>query len=168
QIDSSLAPGDLRFIARTKNAYVYENPRALPRVMLLTDWRIADFDALIRDGWPDADPRKIVLLQQAPAGFARGAAVGTEGTARLLRYANTEVAVEVEAPGGGILLLNDVWQPWWRASVDGANAEILRANVIFRAVVVPRGRHEVRFSFHPFAGAFAELIEKLPHAVSHV
>src|SRR5262249_1576853 len=37
QIDSSLKPGDLNFIARTKDAYVYENPRALPRVMLLTD-----------------------------------------------------------------------------------------------------------------------------------
>src|SRR5262249_18434583 len=90
QIDSSLAPGDLRFIARTKNAYVYENPRALPRVMLLTDWRIADFDALIRGGWPDVDPRKTVLLQKPAPGFSRGAAAGTDGAARLLRYANTE------------------------------------------------------------------------------
>src|SRR5262249_30665665 len=164
QIDSSLAPGDLKFIARTANAYVYENPRALPRVMLLTDWRLADFDALIRGGWPDVDPRKTVLLQKPPPGFSRGAAAGTDGAARLLRYANTEVIVEVEAPAGGVLLLTDVWQPWWRAHVDGADAEILQANVIFRAVVVPRGRHVVRFSFHPFAGAFAELVAKLPHA----
>ena len=35
QIDSSLKPGDLELIARTKDAYIYENPRALPRVMLL-------------------------------------------------------------------------------------------------------------------------------------
>src|SRR5262249_9372998 len=33
QIDTSLQPGDLTFIARTAEAYVYENPRALPRVM---------------------------------------------------------------------------------------------------------------------------------------
>jgi len=81
-----------------------------------------------------------------------------------VRYANTEVAVEVEAPAGGILLLNDVWHPWWRASVDGADAEILKANVIFRAVVCPRGRHLVRFTFHPFAGAFAEVTGKVTHA----
>jgi uncharacterized membrane protein YfhO len=86
------------------------------------------------------------------------------GSARLLRYANTEVVVEVTAPGGGILLLNDVWHPWWRASVDGAGTEIMKADVIFRAVVVPRGRHVVRFSFQPFAGAWAEAIDKLTHA----
>jgi hypothetical protein len=99
------------------------------------------------------------LLKKAPVGFPGGAVAG--GRARLLRYANTEVVVEVEAPAGGILLLNDVWQPWWRADIDGSDAEILRADVIFRAVVCPRGRHVVRFSFHPFAGAFAEMAGKV-------
>jgi hypothetical protein len=163
QIDSSLRPGDLNFIARTKDAYLYENPRALPRVMLLGDWRLADFDELLRSGWPGVDPRRTVLLNKAPAGFRRtAAAAGAVGSARRLRYANTEIEVEVDAPSGGILLLNDVWHPWWRASVDGNETELLRANVIFRAVMVPRGRHLVRFEFQPFAGAWAELIGKLP------
>jgi hypothetical protein len=161
QIDTALKPGDLDLVARTKDAYVYENPRALPRVMLLTDWRIADFDELTRSGWPNVDPREVVLLKKAPIGFTRGADAGASGSARLIRYANTEVAVEVEAPAGGILLLNDIWHPWWRASVDGADAEILKADVIFRAVVCPRGRHVVRFSFHPFAGAFSEVVGKV-------
>jgi hypothetical protein len=164
KIDASLAPGDLNFIARTEDAYVYENPRALPRVMLLTDWQLADFDELVRSGWPGVDPRRIVLLEKTPAGFSRRAAVGMGGSARLVRYANTEVVVEAAAPGGGILLLNDVWHPWWRASVDGAAAAILKADVMFRAVVVPRGRHVVRFSFHPFAGALGEVVGKVKRA----
>ena len=81
-----------------------------------------------------------------------------------MRYRNTEIEIEVDAPGGGILVLNDVWHPWWRASVDGKPAEILKANVLFRAVVVPPGKHVVRFSFHPFAGALAELKDKLSGA----
>jgi hypothetical protein len=164
QIDSSLQPGDLDLIARTQDAYVYENPRALPRVMLMTDWRIADFDELMRLGWPAVDPRRSVLLQKAPVGFSRTAAVGMGGSARLMHYANTEVDVEVAAPGGGILLLNDVWHPWWHVSIDGADAELLKADVIFRAVVVPRGQHVVRFTFEPFAGAFGELLGKVTHA----
>jgi len=72
--------------------------------------------------------------------------------------------VEVVAPGGRNLLLNDVWHPWWHPSLDGADSETLKADVIFRAVVVPRGRHVVRFTFEPFAGAFAEIIGKLTHA----
>jgi hypothetical protein len=142
---------------------VYENPRALPRLMLLTDWRLADFEELLRSGWPDdVDPRRTVLLAKTPAAFARGTATG--GIARLVHYANTEVVAEVEAPAGGILLLNDVWHPWWRASVDGADVEILEANVIFRAVVCPPGRHVVRFTFHPFAGAVTELLGKVMNA----
>jgi hypothetical protein len=158
QIDSSLKPDDLKFVARTKDAYIYENPRALPRVMLTTDWRKADFDEMIRvGGWPDIDPRRTVLLQQAPLGFTP---IAAGGTARILRYRNTEIEVATDAPQGGILVLNDVWHPWWRASVDGKPAGILKANVLFRAVVVPLGRHVVRFTFHPFSGALAELKDK--------
>ena len=79
------------------------------------------------------------------------------GTARIVRYANTEIVVEADAPAGGMLVLNDVWHPWWRATVDGAEAEILKANVLFRAVAVPPGKHVVRFTFHPFAGALARV-----------
>jgi hypothetical protein len=165
QIDPSLRPGDLTLIAHTKDAYVYENPRALPRVMFVTDWRIADFDQILAGGWPsDVDPRQTVLLKRAPA-VPRATATGAApGSAHLTRYANDEVEVSVDAPSGGILLLNDVWHPWWRATVDGKPGEILEANVIFRAVAVPPGRHTVRFTFHPFAGTVTELAAKLRHA----
>ena len=160
QIDTSLHPGDLTFVARTKEAYVYENQRAMPRVMVLSDWRLADFADLVEHGWPDVDPQRTVLLEKAPAGLRPNADSGG-AVARLQRYANTEVVIDVDAPSGGILVLNDVWHPWWRAEVDGAETEILKANVVFRAVVVPAGKHVARFSFHPFAGALREIGGKL-------
>jgi hypothetical protein len=154
EIDKSFKPGDLEFIARTKDAYVYENPRALPRVLLATKWQRADFGAMIRTGrWPDIDPRRAVLLEGAPVGAARGEG---DGNARILRYQNTDIEIEADSTDGGFVALNDVWHPWWRATVDGTPVEILKANVLFRAVVVPAGRHVVRFTFHPFAGALAE------------
>jgi hypothetical protein len=162
KVDPSLQPGDLTLIAQTQDAYVYENPRALPRVMLLTDWRVADFDWLIANGWPsDVDPRRTVLLKEAPMIPRTTEAATVPGVARLTRYTNTEVDIDVEAPSGGILLLNDVWHPWWRATVNGKPREVLKADVIFRAVSVPPGRHMVRFTFRPVAGAFAEITEKL-------
>ena len=74
-----------------------------------------------------------------------------------MRYANTAVDVAVDAPDGGLLLLNDVWHPWWHATLDGQPADILRADVIFRAVALPPGRHAVRFTFEPFTGAVTDL-----------
>jgi hypothetical protein len=158
RIDPALRPGELPSIARTKDAYVYENPRALPRVMLLNDWRVVDSEEQWA-GFPENfDPGRVALLERPPPGLSRSDA---GGTAHLVSYRNTEVVIEVDARGGGLLVLNDVWHPWWRANVDGAPAEILKANVLFRAVVVPPGRHVVTFTFHPFAGALAQLREKL-------
>ena len=157
RIDKAIKPGDLNFVARTGEAYVYDNPRALPRVMMLGDWRVADFATLIAEGWPaDVDPSRTVLLEKPPP----IAATSTPGSARLARYANTEVIVETDTPADALLLLNDVWHPWWRATVDGAATNILRADVIFRAVAVPPGRHVVRFTFEPLRGAWDQLREK--------
>jgi hypothetical protein len=162
QIDRALRPGDLTFVARTKDAYVYENPQALPRVMVAPDWRPADFDALLRTGWPnDVDPRRTVLLEEPPTATPRsGDAKAAAGAARILRYGNTEIDVEADAPDGGFVVLNDAWHPWWRAEVDGRPARILKANVLFRAVPVGPGVHRVRFAFAPLSGAWEEVRER--------
>lgn len=171
RIDASLKPGDLTYVARTADAYVYENPRALPRVFLVDAWQRADFAELIRDGWPDVDPRRVVLLEEAPtAAFplpggeragVRGSPAEPAGTARIFHYTNTEVTIETDSPTAALLVLTDVWHSWWRADVDGTATEILKADVLFRAVAVPAGRHVVRFTFHPFTGAVAEFVSKL-------
>src|SRR5262249_30864230 len=98
EIDKSLKPGDLELIGRTSDAYVYENPRAVPRVMVVGNCQFADFDRLCQTGWPaGVDPRKTLLLNRAPVGVAAGGS-RRPGTARIVRYANTEVDVSVEAP----------------------------------------------------------------------
>ncbi len=147
KVDPKVKPEDFPLIARTKDAYVYENPRALPRVMLVGGWRQTDFKRMFKTGWPDVDPKQTVLLESPPR-----SAVSGSGTAKIASYKNTEVIVETDASAPSLLLLNDVWHPWWQACVDGNAAEILKANVLFRAVEVPAGKHTVRFSFHPFAG----------------
>lgn len=161
EIDPLLQPGDLTFIARTNDAYVYENPRALPRVMVVPAYRTADFETLLESGWPDVDPRRTVLLQAPPPPPRPAGAAGAAGTARILRYENTAIDVEAAAPDGGFLVLNDVWHPWWRATVDGRPAAILKANVLFRAVAVGPGVHRVQFAFRPLERAFDEVLETI-------
>ena len=93
----------------------------------------------------------------------RGSPTEPVGRARIVNYRNTEVTVETDSSSDALLVLTDVWHPWWRAEVDGAATQILKADVLFRAVAVPAGKHVVRFTFHPFAGALAELLSKLKH-----
>jgi hypothetical protein len=160
QVDRNLKPGDLIQIGRTKEAYVYENPRALPRAMFVADWMVADFAALISTGaWPRFDPTRTVLLETEPAATLHPVALSNApaGVASIAHYENTVVKVDVTATRAGFVLLNGAWHPWWRATVDGNPAPVLKANVLFRAVQVPPGRHRVHFEFQPMAGALADI-----------
>ncbi|KAI93935.1 membrane protein, partial [Rhodomicrobium udaipurense JA643] len=164
-LDKQLKPGDLKFVTHTNDAYVYENPRALPRVLFAFDWQPANFTQLKKDGrWPVFDPRRTVLfhaerpqmviLPPKPVSMP-------EARAALRTYQNTVVEVEVETPAPGFVVLNDNWHPWWFGTVDGKPADIYRANVLFRAIQVPAGKHLVRFEFKPVEGAIREVRARL-------
>ncbi len=155
--DKSLKPGDLKLIARSADAFIYENPRAFPRVMFATSAQRADFEALLSVGiWPDLDFSTTVLLEdiQSPATLRR------PGLSRIRSYRNTEVVVEADSPDGGYVVLNDIWHPWWSAEIDGRATDLLKANVLFRAVAVPPGKHTVRFVFQPLFGAIRDAMSR--------
>jgi hypothetical protein len=155
QIDAKLEPGELPLLARTSDGYIYENVDAFPRVLFATEAKGADFTRMLADGvWPQADLRTTVLLQPPPAA---GTSRRRPGRARIASYGNTEVVLEADSPDGGWVVLNDLWHPWWFAEVGGKPAEMLRANVLFRAVAVPPGRHALRFQFRPTAGAWRQM-----------
>jgi hypothetical protein len=164
-IDKLLQPGDFKLIARTSDAYIYENPRAMPRVILAQNWLPADFGKLMKDGqWPKFDPARTVLLDEMPSRLltSRISPVSLSSPSVVLKkYENSEVEIEVNAPVGGFVVLNDVWHPWWFGAVDGKPAEILRANVLFCAIQTPPGQHTVRFEFRPVEGAMTEIGSRL-------
>jgi uncharacterized membrane protein YfhO len=57
--------------------------------------------------------------------------------------------VEIDTPGAAFLITSDVYYPGWHATVDGVPARIYQTNYALRGVVVPAGRHVVRFEFRP-------------------
>jgi len=161
QMDRRLKPGDLKLVGRTDDGFIYENPRAFDRVLFATQARAADFSQMLRDGkWPETDLRTTVLLEEAPTAQPPR----RPGQARIVSYRNTEVVLEADSLDGGWVVLNDLWHSWWRVSVDGEPADLLRANVLFRAVGVPPGRHTVRFAFSPLAGAWRQLTGRVRQA----
>lgn len=50
-----------------------------------------------------------------------------------------------------LLFLSDAYYPGWRASVDGVDTPILRADYAFRAISIPSGSHEVKFYYDPIS-----------------
>jgi hypothetical protein len=164
EIDRTLRPGEWTPVARTPDGFLYENPHALPRVLVAARAVAVDQDALLRDGrWPEVDLGTTVLLSGIPPGAPAATPLPAEpGRATVLSYGTTDILVSVESGTAGYLVLNDPYQPWWFAEVDGYETPVLRANGLFRAVAVPSGSHRVRFVFRPFGGAWREALQRWP------
>lgn len=102
------------------------------------------------------DPAGAVFLEEASA--AREAARlegpqqgdGEPGAVRLLAASRSSVAVEVDARRPALLYVADGFDPAWRASVDGEEAPVYRANLAFKAVPVPAGVHRVELAYRPW------------------
>jgi hypothetical protein len=67
------------------------------------------------------------------------------------RYDYSSLDLEVESAGRNVLYWADGFDPSWRAWVDGTEVVVHRANLAFKAVFVPPGRHAVRFEYRPMA-----------------
>lgn len=131
----------------TEALRVYGVPGPLPRAYVVSGTRVADGDAAFAalvD--PDFDPRREIVLA---TGVASPPDSGFTGGARVAELAADHARLEVELSAPGYAVLVDAYDPGWRATVDGSAAAVLRANVAFRAVPVPAGRHVVELIYRP-------------------
>jgi hypothetical protein len=96
---------------------------------------------------PDWLPSKLTILEPGASPHLEEPRATEQ--ANLIRSEPEEVIVEVNASSTGLLVLSDPWYPGWTAELDGQPISIRRANLHFRAVEVPAGRHEVRFVYDP-------------------
>lgn len=97
-------------------------------------------------------PAPIAIVEGEREVAARGAA-GVIVEARVIAYESDRIALEIEPPAPGTLIVNDAWYPGWRAWVDRREVAVHRANGLVRAVDVPAGLHDVELRFEPRDGA---------------
>lgn len=130
---------------------IYTNARVLPRAFIVAEARTATDHAaaLAAIHAPDFDPARMAVLETADT---RAAAVGGLPSAvAIVGYGPNEILLEVTAPGGGVLVLSEVYYPGWRAWVDDRETSVLRANYLFRAVELPAGARRVRLLYDPLS-----------------
>jgi hypothetical protein len=134
---------------------VFAVPDPLPRARVVAGARVADDAsglATILD--PGFDPASEVLLSEgAPA----PASSAPSGSVRISHERADRIVLEVETDGPGYVVLADAFDPGWQATLDGAAVTLLRANLAFRAVATPSGRHTVELVYRPralWAGLF--------------
>lgn len=76
----------------------------------------------------------------------------------------SDIKIEIETNRMGMLIINDLFYPYWKATDNGKDVEIIKANGIFRGIILEKGRHTVEMHFcNPWlkAGIWVSLISAL-------
>lgn len=125
---------------------IWERKNVLPRAYLVSDYRVADSEneSLEAVYSQEFNPHNEAVLLQEPAIKKEQSLLQK---AELKEYTANKVVVATKAEQDSLLMLSDTYYPEWKARVDGEEAEVLRANHAFRAVVVPEGSHQVVFYY---------------------
>lgn len=75
-----------------------------------------------------------------------------DSTATITRtsYSPDEISYTATTTTPQVAIFSEIYYPaGWEATIDGQKAEILQADYILRALQIPAGTHEIRFTFHP-------------------
>jgi hypothetical protein len=134
------------------SVWIYRLRDPEPRLKFSQRVEIADADGTTASGGLIASPSPDrVLIDDDTPPSRNYMGEGSAGRARIVLWRLDRVEIETESQTGGMLALHDTYYPGWIAEIDGLRAPILRADVLFRGLEVPPGRHRVVFRFAPFA-----------------
>lgn len=145
--------GGLPEVAHFSSVYaqpirLFRVPRPVARVYAVNQARILGEPESfgILEG-ADFDPRREVLLSEGPPpGPTR---VDFVGKVRVLWRRSDSIGAEADLNASGFVVFVESYYTGWRAAVDGVPTAVRRANVLFRAVSVPAGRHRIELTYRP-------------------
>ena len=143
---------------------LFRNNRARPHAWCAPQLlRLEPFQVLgsirsghLPDGRGEFDPARVALAERGTLdGWAGG-----EGAAEVIVNADQQrYLVRTDQPC--LLVLGEVFYPWWRATVDDARIDIVRVNHAMLGVPVPAGSHVVRLQLTPRSVQIGGLISAI-------
>jgi len=148
QIDGNI---DLVYDGEVK---IYENKDVLPRAFVVANYKVLqDKEEILAELTNEEfDPAALVILEEEPDPHSvRIDMPAEESSARVLEYTPNRVTVEAELSSDGFLVLSDLYYSGWKALADGEEQKVYKADYVFRAVQLEKGRHIVEFIFDPLS-----------------
>lgn len=149
--DTRIFPEDVYKLKWQEGVWqIYENKLVWPRYFLSGDYTV-ETDAnkiigLLVNSYA-VERKKIILEENIPNEYQITSS--PDSMVKLKLYLPNKSIFETSSSSDTIFFLSDNYFPGWRVSIDEESAKIYRANYSFRAVVIPKGKHIVTFSYEP-------------------
>jgi hypothetical protein len=140
--DTALDAPGLQLLSGDNGTYVYARQASGDAVLVPAADGVDEGEMWRRVGDPAWRPQETAAVVGLKTPIR-----GTSGSVtRRSRSSDTD-SWTVDAPQGGFLRVSANYDDGWHATIDGRPAPVLLADGIFRGVVVPPGRHTVRFHY---------------------
>jgi hypothetical protein len=168
-----------RILSSQQGITTYENKTAMPRSFLVRQikWCKGKGEAMHYVPAHSDEMRNTVVLEQSELGrfrdsfydasqghsFVSSTVLDDTGTIRTIEPSNalttdSSLDLDVSVPSTSVLVTTDIHYPGWKSSVDGVNCPIFRADSLFRAIIIPAGKHHIRFQYQPLSFSIGLLL----------
>jgi hypothetical protein len=149
--DASALTAGRHEVFRTPSVVVYERDVPLPHAWIVHDVRpAARGEALAPLASRAVDPHQTAFVEGPPPTTAAPADLAYE-SARVTHYQPDALTIETNAAAPGLLVVSEVYESGWKASVDGAAAPVLATDHALRGVSIPAGAHTVELRYQPLS-----------------
>ncbi len=129
--------------------YTAQEPH--PMVYAPRQWSVVSDSSLrlAQMGEKGFNPYELSILSEDPGKPAPLGHSNTMESVRLIEEKLDHQIFRIRLTAPSLVVFSESNFPGWKASLDGAPANLLTANHLFRGLFIPEGDHEVRFAFQP-------------------
>lgn len=135
-------------------AGIHENARVLPHAWLVhkTEVLVAgDVLQTIKSAkFPDGrefDPLDAALIEEdKELSVKQNSDCSSKEDVKIEYLSNDGLKLKATVNSPAMLIVSDIFYPWWRVTVDGKPGKIIRADYVLRGVPLEKGEHLVQFN----------------------
>jgi len=154
---------------RTSNLYLRNNWESALRVF--DNWEVIPEvnGVLEKMRENDFDPFEKVFIEKTPAFASQDDTEKVSYKVNIHEYSEEEISIGVTTVNkNGILFIPEYYDDGWKATVDGEETPVIRANASFRGIPITEGSHLVKVYYAPqmfYIGLFISIITILMAAL---
>ena len=122
----------------------------LPRAILVPEAIATPASDAVRAALdPAFDPRRTALFEANVSRVRDPGWIAEQASVKLASREPGRIDLDAAAPAPGALVLFDSFERGWHARIDGTEIPVYRADAAFLGILVPAGRHRIRFEYRP-------------------
>ncbi|NJO87054.1 MAG: YfhO family protein, partial [Lewinella sp.] len=140
------------------------NPEALGNAWLVSQVQSVSSNQAELNALTGFNPRTTAIVHQDFAPLLAGLQPDGNGSIRLNSYSPDRLTYAFNSSSEQLAIFSEIWygpNTGWTATIDGAPAELLRANYVLRGLKVPAGQHEIALVFAPSTYTTGKLLSWL-------